>query len=394
MPPPKSTSMLNIVTIAMVLVLCMVIYATHKPKRIDTFEAVEPTVEYPLIMFPEQNYGGVARLINTSNIGGVGFWARSMKLLPGKKLTVTHLCNNDPSTLPVTKTFTASTPNFNPCGWNGIFKNANATFKIEDDMSSTTDAFPVLVYSGPNYTGEYTSVSIASAPSLNTYVRSIKIKPGYMLTLKNHQCVTTPNGCSNGGIIPMKYWTSDNPNFSPCSDALKCYGISVKPNTLSIIKITPWTLLLDNLTHTTDIVPLSIQGLSLCGSHAFGFRGLYVGFYYTGDSWASFNILNETKPPRLNDTQGHYSDDIMRQIQFNVITVVVDRIGDGNSSWTYTLTRVYDEAQAQNSTQYFYDPTIPSILSKLRAPGNYNVLENNNTMVAGKRYISMWIERR
>lgn len=260
-----------------------------------------------------------------------------------------------------------------------------------------TEDFPLIVYSGANYEGQATQVSMTSAPQLNQYVWSFKLQPGYYVTLTNHICIATPGGCTNSATIAIKEYVVSNPNFSPCSASMNCNGATILPGTLAIKKVTAWTNILISMSQLPDWTVFSYgfgpTVLRLTASLYNGYSGIYVGYYFMPNgNWGVWNELTDgSKEVAYKDTNtgavmnSHYSDDIIQQIRFNTWNVKIDTVGDGHGGQIFTMTRA-------TNPDLFVNPSVKKTLMTLRAPGNRNVVEQNGDYLSGNRYISIWVE--
>lgn len=347
------------------------------------------TPEKPIVLFSEANYGGnITYCANNTDLAAVRGWVRSMKILPGKRLYVDNNCNGTQKS----KAFTADSPTFDACGWPGLFKTEKTLFELTDDTPS--DAFPVIVYSGANYGGRATPVSIISAQSLNTYIWSMKIKQGYYVTLSNHKCLPVPGGCSNSSTIASKYYTANVSNFSPCNEALKCNGATVLPGTFSINQMTAWTSIALYGINTQPDWGVNVLGylgttLHYRVSNQNGFMGIYVASYYMGNgNWGNWNPIT-SGATAIGDVNGHYDDPIIQQLVFNTWNVSIDRLGGYGGAEVHTYTR-------QSNPELFVNPSVKKVLMQpsLRAPGNGNVVEGGGSYLSGNRNIKVWVELR
>lgn len=402
----KMTVFLAAYCVVVLLLIGMFFRSCNKTvEHMTTPQLDNPTLEYPVIFYEESNYNGKASPFNKDSLSKIRKPQRvsSMKILDGMKLVITHHCNNVKTA--TVKTYDRNQPKMNICApttWFNIrvsgenkttFELIGGSKKTQKSSSSPalselSQEYPVALYTGESWTGNEIVVKKDGALNIdNQLVKSVRVKDGFALMLKNHQCVKK-DGCTNDQIIPLTVRTEDDETYSPCSS---CSGLVVMKNTLSI---SPWYTILRNLPHTRDNQLFkSNSGLVLNGSLSGTQKGVYVAYYeHYGDAWRPLIELDGSKPPAKSpaaviQNQGHYNEAIMNEIDFDTWVIYIKRNDNGHSG-TYEFRR----SDYPNHTKV----TDIMWLTNRRIDGK-NTLESPRwgvLMIAGNREIWVRVEKR
>lgn len=145
-------------------------------------------------------------------------------------------------------------------------------------------------------------------------------------------------------------------------------------------------------THTKNWEIFLHEGMKLVGSvepptDPNGRKGLMVAFYRTDGNWREFKALAEgSYPHEAEGIQGHYSDEILRQINFDVINIYFRK--DGTHNRGEFMTTFTKAARPDLFTQ-------PSMLAFLKAVNNPTyIFETVDPVpyVGGNRTIVAFVE--
>ena len=132
-PYADRNSLIAIATILFLGVFALLIWYKKNKSAVEKFEGeelTEPTVNFPIIIYNGENYSGTKSVIAQGSLKNYRGSVKSLKLLPGKILHVTHTCGGQTTTGTVSKKFVGNVPQFNMCGWVGIFKQLNADWAL------------------------------------------------------------------------------------------------------------------------------------------------------------------------------------------------------------------------------------------------------------------------